>query len=143
MNIEKDAQVLKIYMFTIQAGPVKINLPEDFRTILAYNDTDALNMVLKEYQPGIQLFVRKRAQVEVQKIVDAVNFSSTTPQNLQIMVAPPEPREKTIQDFVYGMMFVADKFVTNKLDRASLKHILGKIKVHEDQTITEPEKNVA
>lgn len=135
-NIEKDAQELKIFMFTIQSGPIKIDLPEDFKAIMAYNDGDAMNQVLKEYPPGLQLFIRKKAQVEVRKIVDAVNLLPTTPQNVQLTVAPPESKEKTAQQFVRGLMLVADKFVTNARDRASLKRILGKIKLTEDPVDT-------
>lgn len=143
MNINKEAQELKLYMFTVQGGPIKIDLPEDFKAVMAYNDTDALNMVRKDYPAGLSLFVKKRAQVEVRKIVDVVNLQPSTPQDLKIYVTPPEPRQKTMQDFVYGMMLVADKFVTNKRDQATLKRIIGKIKINEDQTITTPKTNVA
>lgn len=132
MNIEKDAQELKLYMFTVQGGPIKIDLPEDFKAVMAYNDTDALNMVRKDYPAGLALFVKKRAQVEVRKIVDVVNLQTTTPQDLKIYVTPPTPREKTMQDFIYGMLLISDKFVTDKRDQASLNRIIKKIKVHED-----------
>lgn len=131
-NIEKDQQELKIFMFSIQSGPIKIDLPEDFKAIMAYNDGDAMNQILKEYPPGVQLFVKKKAQVEVRKIVDAVNLLPTTPQNVQLTVTPPESKEKTAQQFVQGLMLVTDKFVTNERDKASMKRILKKIKLYED-----------
>ena len=140
--MEKEAQELKLYMFTVQGGPIKIDLPEDFKAVMAYNDTDALNMVRKDYPAGLQLFVKKRAQVEVKKIVDVVNLQ-TTPQDLKIYVTPPVPREKTMQDFVYGMMLIADKFVTDKRDQASLKRIINKIKVHEDTPAPTTKANIA
>lgn len=128
MNINKEAQELKLYMFTVQGGPIKIDLPEDFKAVMAYNDVDALNMVRKDYSAGLPLFIKKRAQVEVRKIVDVVNFQPTAPQEMKLIVAPPEPEQNTMQDFVYGMTLVADKYVKNARDRASLKRIIGKIK---------------
>lgn len=130
MNINKEAQELKLYMFTVQGGPIKIDLPEDFKAVMAYNDTDALNMVRKDYPASLSLFVKKRAQVEVRKIVDSVNIETSTPwdyQTFKVDTPHPEPRQKTMQDFVYGIMFVADKFITNKRDRATLKRIINKI----------------
>lgn len=148
MNIEKEAQELKFYMFTVQGGPIKIDLPkdfikidlpEDFKVVMAYNDTDAINMVRKDYPAGLALFVKKRAQVEVRKIIDVVNLRPETLKDLKIYATPPVPREKTMQDFVYGMMLIADKFVENKRDQASLKRIINKIRINHaeaDKTTT-------
>ncbi len=143
MNIEKEAQELKLYMFTVQGGPIKIDLPEDFKAVMAYNDNDALNMVRKDYPANLPLFVKKRAQVEVRKIIDVVNLHPEASQDLKIYVTPPVPREKTMQDFVYGMMLIADKFVENKRDQASLKRIINKIKVHEDTPAPTTKTNIA
>jgi len=141
MNLQKDIEELKLYMFTVQSGPIKIDLPEDFKAIMAYNDAEALNIIRKDYAINHQLFIKKRAQVEVKKIIDVVNLQ--IPQDFKIQVVPPEPREKTATDFIYNMMFIADKFVTNKRDQASLKRIISKIKINEDQTIIESKENLA
>ena len=148
-NIEQDNQELKLYMFTVQNGVVQLNppVPEDFKAVMAYNDLGAIEMVRKDYPAGLSIVVNKRAQVEVKKIIDVVNIQPSgvalTPQNVQIMVTPPEPREKKVTDFINGMMLIADKFVVDKRDQASIKRILKKIKLHEDQTITESNSNVA
>ena len=128
-NIEKDSEELKVYMFTVQGGPVQVEYPEDFKAVLAYNDADALAMVRKDYPMGVFINVRKRATVPIKTIVDAVNLQPTVAQDIKI-IAPPEvvPQEKTVREFVYGMMMVADKYITNKRDQASLRRIVGKIK---------------
>lgn len=144
LNIEKDAQDLKVFMFTIQGGPVAVTFPEDFQAVLAYNDVDAVNMVRKNYPQGVVINYRKRATVPVKKIVDAINLQPNTAQDLKVTVTPPTPREKTAHDFIYGLMMIADKFVVDKRDQASLKRIIKKIKLnHEDQTITESKENIA
>lgn len=134
MKIKKEAQELKLYMFTVQRGPIKIDLPEDFRAVMAYNNVDALNMVRNDYTKDQQLFIKKRAQVEVQKIIDVVN--PQIPKDLQVM-SPKQKKKtkaKTKQDFINGMMLIADRFVTNKRDQTSLKRILNKIKINENKT---------
>lgn len=129
-NIEKDAQELKLYMFTVQSGPIKFDLPEDFKTIIAYNDIDALNEAKKDYLPGVQLFVKKRGQIEIKKIVDSVNFQPVVPQKVEFLIAPPPSKEKTIQDFIHSMLLISDKFVIDKTDRELLKSIINKIKIN-------------
>ncbi len=149
MNIEQDNQELKLYFFTVQGGTVQLNppVPEDFKAVMAYNDQGAIEMVRKDYPAGFSIVVNKRAQVEVKKIVDVVNIQPSavaiTPQNVQIMVTPPEAREKNAQDFICGMMLVADKFVENKRDQTSLKRIINKVKIHEDQPAPTTGENLA
>ena len=143
INIEKDSNALKVYMFTVQGGPVAVHLAEDFKVIMAYTDEEAINMVRKDYPAGIVITIKERARVEVKKIVDAINLQPLAPQDLKVVVTPPPAREKTMQDFVYGMMLVADKFVENERDRASLKRIIGKIKIDEDKTTPATQENVA
>lgn len=126
MNLEKDSQELKLYVFTVQNGPVQIELPEEVKAIMAYNDFEAVNMVRKDYPVGLIILVRKRAQVEIKKIISAINIGF--PQTIQIKTESALP-EKTAQNFIHGLMLVADKFVENKRDQASLKRIIGKIKV--------------
>lgn len=127
MNIEKDAQELKLYMFTVQSGFMNIEVPEDFKAVMAYSDKDAITMVTKDYRQGIPIAVRKRAEVKVKKIVDIVNIPNISPQEVKITQTPISKKEKTKQDFVYGMMLVADTFITDKRDRSTLKRILKKI----------------
>jgi len=132
-DISCENQDLKIFFFTVQGGPVLIRLNEDFQAIMAYNEQGAIDQIRKIYPQGNQISVQKRGEVPIARIIDAINLNvAGTPQELKIHVTPPPPREKTVNDFIYGMMLIADKFVENKRDQASLKRIIGKIKNHED-----------
>ena len=126
-NINQNNEELKVYMYTIQGGPVQIEFPEDFKAVLAYNDQGAIEQVRKDYPMGTVIHVKKRAQVEVNKILNAVNLPLSKPVEI-ISLAPPT-KEKSIKDFIYGMMLISDKYVENKRDQASLKRIIAKINV--------------
>ena len=144
-DIERENQELKVFFFTVQKGPMAIEIAEDFKAVMAYNDQGAIDSIKKDYTvPGQQVTARKRGEVPIKKILDAVNLNvAGVPQDLKITVTPPPPREKTAHDFIYGMLLISDKFVVDKRDRASLKRIINKIKIHEDQPITESKENLA
>ena len=147
LDMNRNAEELKVYMFTIQNEPTILEIPEDFKAVMAYNNTEAINMIRKFYPIGTVITMKERARLEVRKIIDVVNLKSitpkdsdviitppptkenTTPQDLGATVTPPASKEKTAQDFVYGLMMVADRYITNKRDQTSLKRILGKIKI--------------
>lgn len=143
MEINKNAEELKVYMFTVQGGPVTLEVAEDFKAVMAYNDLDAINMVRKDYPAGVVISMKERARVEVRKIIDAVNLQPTVPQDLGATIAPPASKEKTAQDFVYGMMLVVDKYVVSKREQATMKRILSKIKLYEDTSVPTTKENVA
>src|SRR3990167_7134885 len=85
-NIEQNNEKLQVYMFTIQGGPVQIEFPEDFKAVLAYNDQGALEQVRKDYPMGTAIHVKKRAQVDVKKIMDVVNMPAPVmPQEIKIL----------------------------------------------------------
>ena len=126
-NIEQNNEELKVYMYTIQGGPVQVEFPEDFKAVLAYNDQGAIEQIRKDYPVSTVIHVKKRAQVEVNKILNAVNLPLSKPVEI-ISLAPPT-KEKTIKDFIYGLMLISDKYVENKRDQASLKRIINKIKI--------------
>ena len=128
-NIEQNNEELKVYMFTIQGGPVQMEFPEDFKAVLAYNDQGAIEQVRKDYPISTVIHVKKRAQVEVNKILNAINLPLSKP--IEIVSLAPPMKEKSIKDFVYGMLLISDKYVENKRDQASLKRIVNKIKINE------------
>ena len=131
-NINQNNEELKVYMFTIQGGPLQIELAEDFKAVLAYNDQGAIDQIRKDYPTGVTIHLKKRAQVEVKKILDTVNLSTPViPQEIKVLPEPKPTKEKTIKDFIYGMMLISDKYVENERDRASLKRIISKIKIIE------------
>ena len=114
-------------MFTVQKNlnGISINIDEDFKAIMSYTDTDAINILKKDYPTGTTLSVKKCAEVDVKKIINAVGLHSEI--NLNVVV-PSE--EKTAQDFINGLMLVSDKYMKNKRDKASLKRIISKIQIN-------------
>lgn len=133
-NIEKGENDLKLYFFTVQGGPMIIQLPEDFKAVMAYTDTDACNMIRKDYPFGALISLKKRGQIEIKKIVNAINLDVKTPQPVEVQTDPELTKNKTVQDFIYGMMLIADKFIIDKRDKASIRRIIKKIKINENTT---------
>ena len=135
MSIMNGTDELKVYMFSVEKGGSIFDRKEDFKMILAYTDSDAVASLLKDYV-DIPVFVKKKAQLEVKKIVDKIDIELLIPkQESKIDFVPPIPvptKEKTEKEFVQGIMLVADKFITDKRDRSTLKRIVKKIKVNED-----------
>src|SRR3990167_10093166 len=107
-NIEQNNEELKVYMFTIQGGPLQVELAEDFKAVLAYNDQGAIDQVRKDYPMNVTIHLKKRSQVDVKKIMDAVNMPAPVmPQEIKILPEPKASKEKTVKDFVYGLMLVS------------------------------------
>ena len=132
-NIEQNNEKLQVYMFTIQGGPLQIELAEDFKAVLAYNDQGAIDQIRKDYPTSVTIHLKKRAQVEVKRIMDAVNLPTPViPQEIKILPELKPSKEKNIKDFIYGMLYIADNYVENKRDQASLRRIISKIKIDEN-----------
>lgn len=128
LNIEKDKEGLKIYMFTVQGGPIQVDVAEDFKAVLAYNDQGAVEMVRKDYPAGIAFHLKKRAEVPIKRIIDAVDLGEMV-KPIEFILPEPVPTEQSKASFIYSLMLVADKYVENERDRASLKRILNKVKI--------------
>lgn len=122
MKIEKDGNQLKVYFFTVQNSLVEVQVQEDVRIILAYDDPSAFNEVQKLYKKTDPIHIRRRHSSEMRKMIGVVEAGPVPPQ----LILPP-PKEKTAMDFVYGMMLISDKFVENYRDKASIKRILNKV----------------
>ena len=130
-NINQNNEELKVYMFTIQGGPLQVELAEDFKAVLAYNDQGAIDQVRKDYPMNVTIHLKKRAQVDVKKIMDAVNMPAPVmPQEIKILPEPKVSKEKTVKDFVYGMLMIADRYVESPRDQASLRRIINKININ-------------
>jgi len=132
MEMEKDSVGLQLYMFTVQQGGIAVEVAEDFKAIMAYSDIEAFDKVRKDYAVGQQISIRQRAKVLVRKIVDSVNIETSTSwdfRDFKINVEATPLKEKTAQDFICGLMLIADKFVIDKRDQASIKRIINKIKI--------------
>ena len=128
-DLKHETQDLKVFFYTVQGGPMLVEFPEDFKAVMAYNESGAVENIRKDYPAGVVISARKRGEVTVKRIVDAINLKMEgQSQELQIHVEPKISREKTAIDFIHGLMLVADKFVTNKRDQATLKRIIGSIK---------------
>jgi len=126
--IEHDA-VLHLYFFTVQGGMTTVEIAEDVKAVMAYNDAGAIEQLRKEYPAGTVISARVRAKLDVKRIVDALNLPddfSAVPMPVTLPPSSP-PKEKTAKDFVFGMMLVADSFVSDADDREALKRIISKI----------------
>ena len=128
LNIEKNNEGLKIFMFTVQGGPMQIEIAEEFKAVLAYNDQGALDIIRKDYPAGVTFHLKKRAEGPVKRIIDAVDLGAVEPK-IEFIMPEPVPAEQSKASFVYSLMRVADKYVENARDRATLKRILGKISI--------------
>lgn len=151
-NTEQAPQELKLFVFTVQGGPMLIEIAEDLKIVMALDEQAAFNMVRRDYPLGSIISVKKRGQLELKKIADALlGMNVNVPTSVEVddrkttitgplgtlpseAVQLPSTPEKTVQDFIYGMMLIADKFVEDKRDRASLKRIINKIKIYDEKT---------
>ena len=150
-DLMQNGQALNAFLFTVQDGPVSVEVKEDMQVILAYDDEGAMNELRKAYLhlgPGKQLSVRKRGQIPVENIVKALNIpvngTATVPQQVAVEQQPRPTKEHTEREFVYGMMFVADRYVENTRDKASIKRIMGKIlkRYESDKPTASTEKSI-
>ena len=125
--MNENGKALQLFLFTVQDGPNTIEIAEDVQMFLAYDDAGAIEALKKNYpalQPGHKKSIRKRAQLPIQQILNAL-LLPTGPE-LKIEIPEQKTKEATIKEFVYGMAFVADKYVDNARDRASIKRIMDK-----------------
>ena len=129
LNLKNERGDLKVYVYTVQLGATMVEVAEDVKAVMAYDDPGALDLLRKDYVAGTQISVRQRAKVEVRLILEKVHLPAAVPP--LVLVAPAEitepPKEKTAKDFVYGMMLLAEEFVENPRDKAALKRIISKI----------------
>src|SRR3990167_8005003 len=101
-----DLKDLKIYLYTVQAGRVNVVVPEDFKAILAHNDNDAMKIVQSDYSRGRNIFINKRAEIDVQsKILDAICIDTPSVDTVK------RKRATTKKEFINGLMLVADKYM--------------------------------
>jgi len=118
----KDNLPLKSYFFTIQTGPVHVQVPEECRPVLAYSDQEAFDKVSKLY-PGRSVAYRNFGGVVIQTLLESLDLSD---QGVPIpMIVVQE--EKTKEKFINELLLVVDKYITDKRDQASIKRILNKI----------------
>jgi len=126
MKIGEDE--LKLYFFSVQTGPIRIDFPDDLKVILAYTETGARDVIRKQYSSETLVSARKRGQLEASRIIDILNIKTDVPQEIKASVAEPPKPEKTVQEFINSLLLVADRFIINKRDQTSLRRIIGKIK---------------
>ena len=117
---------LKIFFATVQGGANSIEVAEDVRVVLAYDDNGALEMIRKDYPAGVPINVRKRGTIEVVQLIEKVKLPEP-PSILPELLEIKPPPKKTVRDFVYGMMLLAEEYVTNPRDKASIKRIISKL----------------
>ena len=121
---------LKLYFATVQGGAQSIEVAEDVKAVMAYDDNTALELIRKDYPAGVAITVRKRAIMHVSEILGKVKVPEHPVDATSILPAlleVPPPKKKTVKDFVYGMMLLAEEYVTNPRDKASIKRIISKL----------------
>ncbi len=137
LDIKTPAGDLKLYFMTVQRGGVIMQVNEDVKAVMAHDDVTAINLVRKDYPVGAPISVVKRAHLNVQQILDKVKPSTDSIiMTLLEPEAPPPPKKKTVKDFVYGLMYAAEEFVTNPRDLAAIKRILKKIEYGDEAIAT-------
>ncbi len=151
-EMEQEAKhPLSMYFFTIQKGMPQAN---ELNVILAYTDGQAINSINKRFPDGHVFSISKKGELPIQKLLEVIRVDgkAVSPQDLDVknkgmvigekidksavkvkveeypLVTPPL---KTKQQFVYDLMLVADRYVLDKKDVASLKRILKKVQIDE------------
>lgn len=148
-NLKQDANDLTLFMYTIQRGPVHVEMQEDFQAIIAYSEADAFNQVRTSYPAGIPLFIKKHATINVHNILSVVNKEDVFPSIIikpsesDFLNDPPVRVDANVEKFLYSLALASDTYVTDKRDRATIKRIINKLKPHENIENLPAEKNPA
>lgn len=122
---------LMLYFYTVQSGLIPMEIPVDLQVILAYTDTEAIDTIRKKYLPGVRLNITKRGEFSVQNLIEVINL----PGAKELPITKPDEK-KSKEEFVRELLLVADSFVANERDRATLKRIIERnVKLEEPQPI--------
>jgi len=114
---------LRVFIFTVQEGPLMVNVKEDLQAILAHTEQIAAEVARAKYPMGKTISLRKRAEFPVEKLLKVIK------PELPKFIPSKKVESKTVKkkEFINGLMLVADKFVKDKRDQASLKKIINKV----------------
>jgi hypothetical protein len=121
LELIKNGLPLRTFIFTIQTGPVHIQVPEDCKPVLAYDEAEAFDKI-KVLYAGRSVAYRSHGGVTVQGMLDKISLPTAPAPTVNFVI------DKTKEQFVNELMLVVDKYVDNARDQASLKRILTKIK---------------
>lgn len=134
-DIAKGDEPLRLFLYSVQEGPMFIQFPFRVMAVLAFSEGDAYNIVRAGYPQGKLLSISQKGILKIQELLDQLNFTVPTSGGMEVKMNTepvPEKKEAPIigkEHFVYNMFYIADNFVTDLRDRATLKKIIGKIKL--------------
>ena len=128
LTLIKDNNPLSLYCFTIQSGPMLLlDIPMESQLIVAYNEKEAVELVNKTYHTRTLIRTILRSKIEINKLFEKIALQEIPAAS--IIDKFEEPKETTAQKFVYGLMFVIDKYIKDETDKNTIKEIIKKIKV--------------
>jgi hypothetical protein len=124
-TLTKDGKNLKIFFYTVQLGPVQVQVKEEAKLILAYDATEANIKVTEFFPVGTKGLVKNHGSLPVSMIVDTLEL---IPKEINVPPSFQEPEDPR-KTFICNTLLLADKFVSSKTDKATIKKILNKIKL--------------
>lgn len=125
---------LMLYFYFVQGGMLPFDVPVDLQVILAYTDAEAVGTIQKKYPPGVRLNITKRGEFSVENLINVINL----PGAKELPIVRPE-QQKTKEQFIQEVLLVADSFVANEKDRATLKRIIQKnVTIPKPKTLPAP-----
>lgn len=119
----------RIYIFTVQRGPIHYEVSEDVQTILASSEQDAVMVVRKSYPQNEKISIKKRSEFSTDRLLNQLGVISTVTSTVPVISPVPliSPREIKEQEFIQNLMYITDRFVSNKRDQATLKRIINRV----------------
>lgn len=119
------------FMAVVPHAQTPILIPYDVHAILAYTMEEALATCHRSYPQGTMLSITQKGHTPVKQLLDRVRLPEPKPAAPIESPAILKPEKTTKEQFVYGMMLVADDYVKGARDRATLKRIVNKILDHD------------
>lgn len=142
-NLTDQEKDLKLYMFTVQKGNHFTIIPsEDFKIIMAYNKDDAILEVRKFYDQNVPLAISERFALDIKKVVGNLNLDQA--EVIQVEVPQPPSKGKKVEDFINGMLLIANEFVIIEEDKKQIEKIIKRVKdaIKRVQTNTDTQKKI-
>lgn len=136
--------MLKLLFYIVKQAP---NLPTpimpgEFHVAVAFDDMEAMQTI-KVLYPTTDINAQKLGEVNVAEVLNKIEMAARdrqgtqqqpAPANVGVpaeVIAPPKTvgKKKNKEEFIQGLMLVADVFVTDKKDQEALKKIISRIKL--------------
>lgn len=112
--LKKEEKDLKIFFYIVDSRGL---------VVMAYDAFESLLKIEDNLSRDSSVSARCLGNISVKEIVESVDTGSST-KTLTI-------KEPEIKTFICNTLLLADKYLSNKTDRATVKRILNKIKIDE------------